>query len=176
MSIKKFKEENTIAYDKQLREKLRALHDSLGEEVTDVATAAMDYGGKFSPEAKITLKLMSELASDLSVALINAKSDKEKLSPEEQQDYENISALAENLGNLQFKLNRIIQKSEEFKKVAQELQEEGMNLAENIMDAQESFRMVRANINDLAFLSADPNVAYKYRDELAKEAGDKEII
>jgi hypothetical protein len=169
-STNDYKKQNTIAYDKHLREKLKTLHDMLGIEITDVAVGAMDYGLKFNPQAKEILKTLSSITSDFSVVLLNAKGNKSKLSEEEQLDYDNIKSLTAYLGNLQYKLNKIIQKAEEFNKLTVELRDMGMSCAEYIMEAQEQFRMVRANINDLAFMSADPDVAYEYRDLAEKES------
>lgn len=168
MSIKAFKNKNAIAYDESLRDKLKQLHNMLGAEITDVAAGAFDYGQNFNPEAKQVLKTLSSIASDLSVVLLNARK-KKTLSKEEQRDFDNVKNLTESLGNLQFKLNKIIQKAEEFKKIAQDLREMGMDCSNYIMDTQEQFRMVRANINDFSYMSVDPEIAYQYKEELAKE-------
>lgn len=169
MSTDDFKSENRIAYDKYLRSKLGELHDMLGVEITDVAVGAVNYGMKFNPEAKDILKTLSSITSDFSVLLVSAKGENKELTEKEQQDFNNIKKLTDYLGNIQFKLNKIIQKSEEFKKLARELEELGVGCAEYIMEAQEEFRNVRAEINDLSYLSVNPSVAYQYEEQLKKE-------
>lgn len=169
MSTQDFKNKNTIAYDISLRSKLGQLHDMLGVEITDVAVGAMEYGSKFSPETKDILKTLSSVTSDLSVVLMEAKGSKKELSPSEKEDFDNVKSLIEYLGNLQFKLNKIIQKVSEFNTVAQEMKDLGMDCAEYTMTAEKQFKTVRARINDLDYLSADPSIAHTFKKEEIEE-------
>lgn len=159
--IKKIKEENGIAYDATLREQLKYLHQILGTDITDVAVSAMEYGIKFQPRGKMVLKVMSKLASDLSVALLEAKGER-KLSEEEKGHFEAVKHLVSTLGNLQFDLKKIIKKVDEVNKLVESLSKMGMKFAESIMDAQDEFKEVRANINALSWLSNNPEIAYLF--------------
>lgn len=153
------KQQNTIAYDMNLRERLKVLHQLLGEDITDIASAAMDYGIKFQPQAKDILKEVSELTSDLSVAVLEAKNDKQTLSAEEEEDARQLSEITNILGNLQFKLNKVIMAIDKFKALAEELNSVGVALAEEIVHAQEHFRDLRADFNALGFLSKNPKIS-----------------
>ncbi len=158
-SIKdEMKNYNNIAYDKNLRERLEELHRLLGAEVTDVADQAMKHGISFIPGAKKIMKLMSKLASDLSVALLEARGDNE-LSTEEDQNFNEIKKLAGTLGNLQYKLNEIIKKVNLINKQMEELREISFDFGDEISDAQADFRKARAHINDLGYVSDDPHLA-----------------
>ena len=156
---KKFKKENTIAYDKNLRSQLKTIHDMLGEDVTDIASRAMEYGIEFHPKSQGVLKAISKLTSDLSVAILEAKDDKKKLSKVEQEDFEQVKTLTNLLGNLQFKINEVIKNIDKFNRVAEKLYEAGVSLAQDIMDSQEKFRMLRADFNAIGFLSDDPEIS-----------------
>lgn len=160
---------NSIAYNGNLRDQLRVLHEMLGVEVTDVATGAMEYGGKFTTDAENLLKYFSKVASNLSLALVSTKEKKGKLTAEEQKDYENISSLVAVIGNVQDKLNRVIKTSKKATEVNNQLSEEGMSLAEYIMDAQQQFRNVRSSINAYGFLSNNPELARLFAEQNDKE-------
>ncbi len=169
MSTQDFKNSNTIAYDKEVRLKIEKMHDLVCDEVLNVANGAMDYGRKFNPEAKDLLKIMAEFASELTVALMEARADKKVLTHEEQSDFDGVKSVVDTIGNLQYELNKLIQKTEAFQSMAIEVHQSGLSFAEKLMNVQDVFRMVRANINDYAFMSADPKKAYEYRDQLEKE-------
>ena len=145
----KFKKKNTIAYDADLRKQLKHIHDLLGEDVTDVASQAMEYGFKFQPEAKSLLKAISKLTSDLSITILDAKSDKKKLN----------KGMTDVLGNLQYKMNEVIKDVGVFNKATEELYESGLDLAEEIVTSQEQFRELRSDFNAIGFLSKDPNIS-----------------
>ncbi|MBN2016073.1 hypothetical protein JW766_04540 [Candidatus Dojkabacteria bacterium] len=166
---KNLKDLNTIAYDRNLRDQLARLHEMLGVEITDVASGAMEYTTKFRPSAENTLKVMSKLASDLSVALIEAKGNKKVLSEEEREDYKAIEGVAETLGNLQYKLNKLIKSVKKFNENTEELQELGFRLAQDIMDAQDQFRNVRANMNALGHMSENPHLASLFESQNGEE-------
>lgn len=165
MNIQDFKTKNTIAYDMFVRDRLETLHRLLGEDVTDVADGAMEYGYKFIPESKNVLKEVSKLTSDLSLSLMNAKHDKKALTSEEEQDYKEMKDLIDDLGNMQFKLNKVIQKIETLKKDASELVTLSTSFAQDIINAQEKFRNIRIDINDYGFLSSDPKIAHQISDQ-----------
>jgi|GEM_PF-1937570 len=162
--IQDLKKKNAIAYNRPLRDQLETVHKLLGSEITDVANTAMNYGIKFQPSAEGALKIMSKLASDLSVLLLEAKKEKESLSTEEESDYDAIKSLTDVLGNLQFELNRIVKLSKKFYEIAEELLDEGVSLGETIIEAQASFREVRIDINALGFLSRNKDIAYLFED------------
>lgn len=147
---------NSIAYDGNLREQLKILHEMLGFEVTDVASGAMEFGYKFKGDAEKVMKYLSKMASQLSIALQEARKTGKQLSSQEQEDYERIKALTAVLGNLQDKLNRVIKTTEDINQQNEKLREQGVDLAEHIMEAQDSFRSVRAGINAYGFMSEDP--------------------
>jgi len=155
----KFKKKNTIAYDADLRKQLKHIHDLLGEDVTDVASQAMEYGFKFQPEAKSLLKAISKLTSDLSITILDAKSDKKKLNKEEQEDFDRVKGMTDVLGNLQYKMNEVIKDVGVFNKATEELYESGLDLAEEIVTSQEQFRELRSDFNAIGFLSKDPNIS-----------------
>ena len=169
MHVKDYKQKNTIAYDTYLRERLETLHHLLGTNITDVASGAMEYAYKFNPEAKEVLKTMSRLTSDLSVDLMNAKSDKKILTKEEQEDFDHIKEVVEYLGNMQFKLNKIIQKSKELQNISVELNDLGISFTNDILDAQEKFRSIRADINDFGIMSEDQKTASSFEKQLKDE-------
>lgn len=163
---------NSIAYDASLREQLEELHKMLGLEITDVATGAMEFGIKFNGDGERVLKFLSKMASQLSIALIEAKKQKVELTVEEKEDFERIKSLTAVLGNVQDKLNRVLKTSKEILFKNEEIGKQGMDLAEYIMDAQEQFRNVRASINAFGFLSNNPELA-KLFDEQNGSNGEK---
>jgi hypothetical protein len=152
------KDYNNIAYDKNLRERLEELHRLLGAEVTDVADQAMKHGIGFVPGAEGVMKIMSRLASDLSVALLDARGDNE-LNVEENKNFNEIKKLAGTLGNLQYKLNEVIKKIKLINKQMEELRELSFDFGDDISNAQADFRKARAHINDLGYVSDDPRLA-----------------
>lgn len=149
---------NTIAYDKTLREKLEELHNSLGEGITDVAAQATQFITKYKEDAVKQLKFMSKLTADLSVALIQARGDKE-LNTEEQNQFEDIKKLADALGNLQFRINRLIMDITKMENLSEQISEEGTVLLEALIEVQDKLRTIRADINDLGFFSNNPTLA-----------------
>lgn len=160
---------NTIAYDKPLRDYLKQLHDMLGEGVTDIASNAMEFAYKYRTDAADYLKFMSQLTSELSVALLEAKGDK-KLDEEEQRHFDGIKGLAETLGNLQLKINKIIQDLKKLDNLADLVSEEGASLANEVIEAQAQFRTVRSDINDLNVFSRNPRLANLFRQQTEEKA------
>ena len=152
---------NTIAYDKTLREKVEELHNSLGEGITDVAAQATQFITKYKEDAVKQLKFMSKLTADLSVALIQARGNKE-LNAEEQGQFEAIEKLADALGNLQFRINRLIMDITKMEKLSEQISDEGAVLLEAVMDVQTKMRTIRANINALGFFSNNPEMAHLF--------------
>lgn len=152
---------NTIAYDKTLREQLEELHNSLGEGITDVAAQATQFITKYKEDAVKQLKFMSKLTADLSVALIQARGDKE-LNAEEQNEFEAIEKLADALGNLQFRINRLIMDITKMENLSEQISDEGTVLLEAIIEAQTSMMATRADINDLGFFSNNPELAHLF--------------
>lgn len=149
---------NTIAYDKTLREKLEELHNSLGEGITDVAAQATQFITKYKEDAVKQLKFMSKLTADLSVTLIQARGNKE-LNAEEQNQFEDIKKLADALGNLQFRINRLIMDITKMENLSEQISEEGTVLLEALIEVQDKLRTIRADINDLGFFSNNPTLA-----------------
>lgn len=158
-------DENSIAYNGNLREQLKTLHEMLGFEVTDVASGAMEFGYKFRGDAEKVMKYLSSMASKLSIALQEARKTKDQLSPKEQEDFEEIKALTAVLGNLQDRLNRVIKTTEDINHQNEKLREQGVDLAEHIMQAQDSFRSVRAGINAYGFMSQNPELARLFEEQ-----------
>jgi regulator of replication initiation timing len=156
---------NSIAYNGNLREQLKTLHEMLGLEVTDVASGAMEFGYKFRGDAEKVIKYLSKMASQLSIALQEARRGEKTLTSQEQEDYEKIKALTAVLGNLQDKLNRVIKSTDKINLQNEKLREQGVDLAEHIMQAQDSFRSVRAGINAYGFMSQDPLLAKLFEEE-----------
>ncbi len=156
---------NSIAYNGNLREQLKTLHEMLGLEVTDVASGAMEFGYKFRGDAEKVMKYLSRMTSQLSIALQEARRGEKALTSQEQEDYEKIKALTAVLGNLQDKLNRVIKSTDEINLQNEKLREQGVDLAEHIMQAQDSFRSVRAGINAYGFMSQDPLLAKLFEEE-----------
>jgi len=159
MNTDELKDANKIAYDKPLRERLKELSDFLSTDITDVASGASEYGLKFAPDAKNVIKEMSKLDADLTVALIEVRG-KGELNKEEKEDFELIKGLTESLGNLQFKINKIIKKSEHMNKLSQELVDDSLNAGLEVMNTQEQFRKVRKKINAIGILSNNPDIAF----------------
>ena len=160
--ISELKKKNTVAYNKPLRDQLEAIHQMLGTDVTDIANSAMQYSIRFNPDAEETLSKMSKLASDLSVLLLEVKSQKKELNEEEKHDYDAMKKIADILGNLQFEINQIVKISKKFKDIAADLLEKGTALGMSIINAQEVFRNVRIDINALGFLSQNKEIAYLF--------------
>ncbi len=152
------KDANTIAYDKTLRENLEELHNNLGEGITDIAASAVQLTAKYKENAVKQLKFMSKLTADLSVALIKARGDKD-LNPEEQEQFEDIGKLANALGNLQFRINRIIINITKMEQLGEQISDGGGVLLDAIMEVQSRMLAIRANINDLGFFSKNPRMA-----------------
>ncbi|HEX9804127.1 MAG TPA: hypothetical protein VGA67_00435 [Candidatus Dojkabacteria bacterium] len=158
-------DKNSIAYNHNLRTQLETLHNMLGSEVTDIAGNAMEFGFKFSNDAESVLKYMSKSASQLSIALINARNKGGELTAEEQKDYDNIKSLAAILGNLQDKLNRVIKLVKNANEINAQISEQGMSFADSVVKAQEQFREVRKDINDYGFLSKNPELASLFEEQ-----------
>lgn len=156
---------NSIAYNANLRDQLKRLHDMLGVEVTDMASGAMDYGVKFAADGDALLKYMSNLASELSIALISIRKKLTVLSYEEQQDYEKIKSLTAVIGNLQDKLNRVLKLVKSANDLNQQIHTQGVELADQIMEAQDEFSKVRASINAYGFLSDNPELAQLFNQQ-----------
>jgi len=160
MTTKKvLQKQNAIAYNVPLRELLKKLHEMLGIEITDLANEALQHRIQFREDTTIVLKIMSRLASDLSILLIEAKQSKKILSKEEQYDFETVKSLTGTLGNLQFRLNNLIMMSTMSEVSNIQFSKASLEFAEEIMKAQQQFREVRANINSLGFLSHNPELA-----------------
>lgn len=154
--------QNAIAYNKPLREQLQIVDEMLGVEVTDIANDAIQYSIKFQINAEKVLKTMSKLAADLSILLIKAKESKKALNKDEVEDFEAIKSLTGTLGNLQFKLSRLINKTKASNEINTGISQDGLAFAESIMEAQQQFRKVRASINAFGFMSQDPDVAHLF--------------
>lgn len=163
---------NSIAYNEDIRNQLKTLHEMLGNEMTDIANGAMELTNRFSDQGDDLLKYMSKLTSQLSIFLINARNADSNLSEEEKQDYERIKSLTNVIGNLQDKLNRVVKLLKSARDINTQVGEEGMELAENIMNAQQEFRSVRSGINAYGFLSEDPKMANLF--ESQREAKQRE--
>ncbi len=153
---------NQIAYNPEIRERLQKIHEMLGAEVTDLASAGMNIGMRVVDNARKLREEISSLTSDLTIALMDIRGAEGSLNQEEKDDFENVRELTEQLGNLQFKINALIKKTVKYNEVASEVQEAGMDLATNIMDTQDKFRKVRADLNAYGVLSKDPDVATSY--------------
>lgn len=158
MNVNDLIKQNGIAYNRSVRKQLKKIHDSLSMDVTDVAANASQYAIKFTPHAQETLKEVSKLSSDLTVALLNAKGDK-TLTKKEREDYKSIKQLIDILGNVQFKMNGIIQKSKKMNQIADELVDDSYELSKEIMNAQDKFRAVRKKINAYGAFSNNPRIA-----------------
>ncbi|MBD3329408.1 hypothetical protein GF357_02845 [Candidatus Dojkabacteria bacterium] len=161
-SIKDLKKSNKIAYDETIRKNLIELHKFLGLGMTDVAVEAIGGSDTFLPHAKKALKSMSKQASDLTVALLEARGDS-KLSKEEENDFRSIALVTSTLGNLQFKLNDLIKMAEMGQGRSADFLNRASNFADAIMAAQAEFRNARAGINALGGLSEDPSIAYIFK-------------
>lgn len=168
-NIQNLNDMNAIAFDGSLRDKLKTLHDMLGDEVTDVATNAYEFGIRFNSDSEKILKYMSSIASKLTLALMKARKSKENLSPEEQEDFDKIVYLTTVLGNLQDRLNTVINLSKQINDLNFQINEASIKLADEIMDSQEKFREVRANIDAYGFLSTNPELARLFEDSRQQE-------
>lgn len=152
---------DSIAYNPIVRQQLENLHDMLGVEITDIPDALITGEPGSIERGQNILKELSKLTSDLSVALLEIKGQKDQLNPQENTNYESIKGLVGTLGNLQYELNDILK----FKASGNDdpkLAEMAMDLEQDIISVQEEFRKVRSNINDLGFLSYDPNISFEY--------------
>lgn len=155
---------NTIAYDKTLREYMSDLHSVLDIGVTDISAQAITLSIKYKADAVKQLKFMSKLTADLSVSLIKAKGDKE-LNAEEQKQFDIIKELADTLGNLQFKINRLIMDMAKMESLGEQISKEGEALLDSIMIAQNSLIHIRGNISDLGFLSQNHKIAVLFSEQ-----------
>ncbi len=284
-----FKKTNTIAYDKNLREKINKIHKLLSVEITDITGEPMllnidnfieiekirkdissilanvnlhllkkneeiltnipnekilinklkilitviskdivssSYNmacdiNDWLKKAEIQRKELSSLTSDLTLTLMSAKNDKKGLTYDEKKNYKEIEDLTKELGNflyrytrlvnniesqekrinkiiklcnplmdkitvfiqcfnlkknndqnlknlvtflgnLNFNINKTLILIQEYKKESQKTNKQSFELTKGIMELQSKFRIVRANINDLSFISKDPEIAYKF--------------
>ncbi len=160
---------NSIAYNGPLREQLKALHELVGLEVTDIASNALQSGIKFSEEADRALLSMSNITSKLTLALLNAKSSKKNLTHDEEQDVERVKSLTVALGNLQDKVNRVIKYSKQVNELNVKMKEAAIALTEETMVTQQKFREVRSAFNDYGLLSDNPDLAFFLGAEERKE-------
>lgn len=156
---KDFQEINQVAYNSKIRYKLKDIHQLLGGEITDVASAGMQVGRSIIEKAEELREQISSLTSELTVALIELRGNEADFNKEEVEDFRNIKRITDQLGNLQFSLNHLIKKIKTYNEAADEVQEVGMDLGEQIMDSQELFRKVRADMNAFGLLSKDPETA-----------------
>lgn len=161
-TISDLKKDNKIAYNSDIRCKLIELHKFLGLGMTDVVVEAIGGSDKFLPHAKVALKSMSKRASDLTVALLEARGDSD-LSEDEEQDFKLIALVTSTLGNLQYKLNDLIKMAEMGEGKSFDFVNRASDFADAIMAAQEEFRNARASINALGALSDDPSIAYIFK-------------
>ena len=155
---------NTIAYDKTLREYLDNLHYALDKGITDVSAQAVQSSIKYKEDAIKQLKFMSKLTADLSVVLIKAKGDKE-LNPQEQEQFDTIKKLADSLGNLQFKTNRLIMDITSMEELGGQISHEGEVLLDSVVEVEGNMIKIRANINDLGFFSQNPEMAVLFNEQ-----------
>lgn len=160
-----FSDINSIAYNADIRDQLKTLHEMLGNEMTDIANGAAELTNRFSDQGEDLLKYMSKLTSQLSIFLINARNADTNLTEEERLDYERIKSLTNVIGNLQDKLNRVVKLLKSARDINTQVGEEGMELAELIMNAQQEFRYVRSGLNAYGFLSEDPKMANLYESQ-----------
>ena len=149
---------NAIAYDKTLREYLGELQSVLDQGITDVSAQAVQLSVKYKEDAIKQLKFMSKLTADLSVALIKAKGDKE-LNVQEQEQFDTIKKLADALGNLQFRINRLIMDMTNIEKLSDQISHEGEVLLDSVTDVESTMTHIRAAMNDLGFFSQNPEMA-----------------
>lgn len=119
---------------------------------------ATQFITKYKEDAVKQLKFMSKLTADLSVTLIQARGNKE-LNAEEQNQFEDIKKLADALGNLQFRINRLIMDITKMENLSEQISEEGTVLLEALIEVQDKLRTIRADINDLGFFSNNPTLA-----------------
>lgn len=152
------KKANTIAYDKILREYLEDLNSTLDIGITDLSAQTVRLTIKFKEDAVKQLKFMSKLTADLSVALIKAKGDKD-LKTEEQEQFDTIKNLADLLGNLQFKINRLIMDMTTMESLGEKISGESEVILESTMELQTKLMNIRVEINDFGFFSHDPAIA-----------------
>lgn len=165
-----FSDINSIAYNADIRDQLKTLHEMLGNEMTDISNGAMEVSNRASDQGEQLLKYMSKLTSQLSIFLINARNADTNLTEEERQDYERIKSLTNVIGNLQDKLNRVVKLLKTIREASNEIGEEGMELAQLIMNAQQEFRYVRSGLNAYGFLSEDPKMANLYESQREAQA------
>ncbi len=149
---------NAIAYDKTLREYLNQLHTILDQGITDMSAQAVRLSIKYKDDAVNQLKFMSKLTADLSVALIKARGDKE-LDPTEKEQFDTIKQLADSLGNLQFKTNRLIMDISNMEKLGSQISHEGEVLLDTVMEVEGTMTRTRAAINDLGYFSQNPQIS-----------------
>lgn len=152
------KQINTIAYDKELRDLLKQAHDTLGESVTDIANKSMQSTMTLVDDARTELSRLSQMASELSIALINAKGDK-RLDLDEQTHFDQVKDFAGRLGNIQFRINRIIRTFDERAKLDGEINTLSLSLAQEIMDTNDVIHSLRASMNALGLYSNDKDLA-----------------
>lgn len=152
------KKENTIAYDNKLRDYLEDLNSTLDIGITDLSSQTVTLIIKFKEDAVKQLKFMSKLTADLSVALIKAKGEKD-LKQEEQEQFDTIKHLADSLGNLQFKINRLIMDMTKMEELGEKISSESEAILESTMELQTKLMNIRVEINDFGFLSHDPAIA-----------------
>ncbi len=160
---------NLVVSDIELKEKLRSLHEMLGEGLTDVANDAMEYGYQFKTDAEKMLKYLSQTASQFSIVLISVRGKKSEFSNEELADYERVKELTAVIGNLQDRLNRIIKSTIKVNSLNEEISTQGMDLAEYVLEAQSQFRSVRSSIDGFSFLKNTSNLLNMYKQDKPSE-------
>ncbi len=137
--------------------------------VTDIAASAIRCAVKYKADAVEELKFMSKLTADLSVALINASGEKE-LNAEEQEQFLSIKKLTDSLGNLQFRINRLIIAITKMEKLGEQIASGGQVLLDAIMETQTNLIAIRADINDLGHFSKNSQLSSLF----AKQNGDRD--
>lgn len=137
---------NSVATpQKPLDEQLVEVHDLLEEQAKDVANAAMLYYVKAIGVEKI-IKSMSSLAASISVALVNAKTDKSS-NKIDKDDHELMSSYASKLGNAQFEMQGLIGDVNQFNELAKKISSRGTAIAATIAGIQGDFSEVSARIS-----------------------------
>lgn len=165
-NILKLKQQNAIAYNRKLRSQLRNLHEMLGDEITDLVTGELGDPDTFFTEAQKVIKTLSELTANLSVLLLKVKESKKELSAEEERDYHMIEELTDALGNLQYEIHMLIKHMQQSQKI-KTFTAESLRVIDKIVETQEKFRAVRAQINNFGYMSKNPEIAALFSDKEA---------
>lgn len=128
---------------KDLINKLQKLVEIISQDIVSSAFTTINSTNKWIEEAESIRAELSQLTADLTVALMNASKDKEKLSQSEQDSQRGVQILIEELGNFGFAFTKMINDIEGLKGYLQEIVDLSNPLMDKITVFMNTYRLNR---------------------------------